>query len=125
MDAMSVVGGGLISSFVLPIVAEEDPSRAIMPSCPSYGWASGVNTLTGRPNGKPLVPVDPSCHSKQHSGCAKGIESHGPYRGGSGFNAINGNAALGIFPSQIPLSIQGKPTGLNYSNVSTQYIQRH
>jgi hypothetical protein len=118
-------GGGLISSFVLPIVAEEDPSRAIMPSCPSYGWASGVNTLTGRPNGKPLVPVDPSCHSKQHSGCAKGIESHGPYRGGSGFSAINGNAALGIFPSQIPLSIQGKPTGLNYSNVSTQYIQRH
>jgi hypothetical protein len=33
--------------FVMTVVAEEDQSRAMMPSCPSVGWSSGVNRLTG------------------------------------------------------------------------------
>lgn len=50
-------GGGTYESFVAPIVASEDQSRPIWPSCPSKGWASGVNRLTGLPNGKPLKIV--------------------------------------------------------------------
>jgi beta-mannosidase len=37
-------------------VAEEDPSRPPWPSSPSFGWTSGVDRLTGLPNGQPLVP---------------------------------------------------------------------
>ena len=48
-------GGGLVTTFVLAIVAQEDASRAIWPSCPSDGWAGGVNTLFSTPNGKPLA----------------------------------------------------------------------
>ena len=35
-------------------VVEEDPSRPPWPSCPSHGWASGVDALWGLPNGSPL-----------------------------------------------------------------------
>ena len=47
-------GGGTYESFVSPTIAAEDPSRAIWPSCPSLGWATGVHTLTGLPTGGPL-----------------------------------------------------------------------
>lgn len=38
--------------------AQEDVSRVLWPSSPSIGWASGVDRLTGLPNGSPagLVP---------------------------------------------------------------------
>ncbi len=48
-------GMGTYESFVTPLVAAEDPSRVVWPSCPSYGWSSGVDTLTGLPNGQPLA----------------------------------------------------------------------
>jgi hypothetical protein len=48
-------GGGTWGSFVSPTMADEDPSRPIWPACPSSGWKSGVDRLTGLPNGKPLV----------------------------------------------------------------------
>jgi hypothetical protein len=44
----------IFDSFVLRVVAEEDASRALWPTSPSAGWASGVNALTGLPNGRPL-----------------------------------------------------------------------
>ena len=47
-------GGGTYESFVAPTIAGEDPSRVIWPSCPSLGWATGVHTATGLPNGGPL-----------------------------------------------------------------------
>lgn len=46
-----MIAGG---SFVSPTMADEDPSRPIWPACPSTGWKSGVDQLTGLPNGKPL-----------------------------------------------------------------------
>ena len=50
-------GGGNYASFVMTIIAQEDPSRPIWPSCPSNGWISGVDRLTSLPNGVlPLVP---------------------------------------------------------------------
>lgn len=62
------------------ILATEDPSRVIWPSCPSYGWKTGVNRLTGMPNGNPLTPAP-----------ANNIEVHGPYQHGSGWPAVNGD----------------------------------
>jgi hypothetical protein len=52
---MQCGGGGLYASFVNTVMAEEDPSRPQWPSNPSEGWVSGVDRLTGLPNGKPLV----------------------------------------------------------------------
>ena len=45
---------GLYVSSVMTTVAQEDTSRPIWPGCPSDGWASGVNRLSGLPNGKKL-----------------------------------------------------------------------
>ena len=36
-------------------LVEVDASRPVWPSCPSSGWSSGVNRLTGLPNGQPLI----------------------------------------------------------------------
>jgi beta-mannosidase len=46
---------GIYATFVMTVVAEEDQSRAIWPSCPALGWTGGVDRLTSIPNGKPLV----------------------------------------------------------------------
>ena len=45
----------IYATFVMTAVAEEDQTRALWPSCPALGWASGVNHLTSLPNGAPLV----------------------------------------------------------------------
>jgi hypothetical protein len=62
---------GVYASFVMTVVAQEDASRPIWPSCPARGWASGVEKLTSLPvPGATLVP-----HLlKEHV-----IETHGPY----------------------------------------------
>lgn len=39
----------------MALVAKEDASRPIWPGCPSKGWKTGVNRLTGLPNGRPLA----------------------------------------------------------------------
>lgn len=44
-------------TFVATVMSQEDPSRPIWPSCPSQGWSTGVHTLTGLPNGNPLIPI--------------------------------------------------------------------
>ncbi len=45
---------GIYATFVMAIVASEDQSRTIWPSCPANGWTAGVNRLTAQPNGSPL-----------------------------------------------------------------------
>ena len=56
LDACNECGGGsLWGSFVSPTMADEEPSRPLWPACPSSGWKSGVDRLSGLPNGKPLV----------------------------------------------------------------------
>lgn len=42
-------------SFVVPTIADEEPSRPLWPACPSTGFAGGVDRLTGLANGRPLV----------------------------------------------------------------------
>ena len=52
-----------------------DTSRPVWPSCPSYGWTSGVDRLWGLPNGKPLIvaaaPADRPAYPFP-------MEAHGP-----------------------------------------------
>lgn len=50
-------GGGIWDRFVSTIIAQEDTSRPVWPANPSPGWATGVDMLTGFPNGRPLHMV--------------------------------------------------------------------
>lgn len=59
---------GIYAWFVLTVVAEEDASRAIWPSCPAAGWLTGVDRLTSRPNGNALT----TCKEGRSN-----IETHG------------------------------------------------
>ena len=70
---------GIYASFVMSVVAEEDASHAIWPSCPARGWEGGVEKLTARPIAgarspgslpKPLVP---------HSLKERTLETHGKH----------------------------------------------
>ena len=42
---------GIYATFVMRVVAEEDQSRVVWPSCPAPGWTAGVDRLYGMPNG--------------------------------------------------------------------------
>ena len=59
----------IYATFVMTIVAQEDKSRVVWPSCPASGWTGGVNRLTSIPNGKPLTT--PTVGPK--------FETHGEY----------------------------------------------
>ena len=95
------------ASFVMTIVAEEDRSRAVWPSCPALGWRTGVRMLDSLPNGRPLTtpPRGPT------------IETHGPYQHGSGFPAANGNPTLRLFEPLVPIAVASRPTGPALPNV--------
>ena len=102
---------GIYASFVMTVVAEEDASRAIWPSCPARGWASGVEKLTARPvPGAQLVP---------HTLKERTLETHGPYQHGNGFPATNGgNDMKGQeCRSRIPIQISQSETGLSQPNI--------
>jgi beta-mannosidase len=103
---------GIYASFVLTTVVSEDMSRVVWPSCPAYGWSSGVNRLDSLPNGRPLVPKDP------RTGTVATIETHGPYQHGAGFPAVNGQESMDLFPSNLPIPfVITNKTGLTFANV--------
>lgn len=97
----------IYATFVMTVVAEEDASRAVWPSCPAIGWSTGVHKLTGMPNGNALTTPDDGRH----------FDTHGPYKGGSGFPAVNGNPQLNLFSANIPLNITAGDTGLSFQSV--------
>jgi hypothetical protein len=97
----------IYATFVMTVVAEEDSSRAVWPSCPAIGWSTGVHKLTGMPNGNALTTPDDGRH----------FDTHGPYRGGSGFPAVNGNPKLAFFDANIPLTVTQVDTGLSFESV--------
>ena len=67
------------ATFVMTVVAQEDTSRAVWPSCPANGWRGGVEMLTSRPiPGKALITPDPQTQVPRK------IEVHGPYVHGGG-----------------------------------------
>ena len=102
---------GIYATFVMTVVAEEDQSRAVWPSCPALGWTTGVYKLTSLPNGNALTTPD--------SGNA--IETHGPYQHGAGFVAANGAASLQLFDKNLPIYQPGageqQPTGPGHPSV--------
>ena len=53
-DVIAGTPDDIFRSFVMTVVAQEDRTRAIWPSCPALGWTGGVDKLTAIPNGKPL-----------------------------------------------------------------------
>ncbi len=86
---------GIYATFVMTVVAQEDMSRPIWPSCPSHGWKSGAWRLSSLPSGQPLVPVVPNNVT---------IEIHGPYLNRRGFPAVNGHGMVNItFDPLIPV----------------------
>ena len=104
---------GIYATFVMTVVAEEDASRAVWPSCPALGWTSGVRMLDATPNGNalttPYVPFGP------YKG--RSIETHGPYMHGSGFPAVNGANREQLFTPNIPILVSQDPTGIALPNV--------
>jgi beta-mannosidase len=108
-------GTGIYATFVMTVVAQEDASRSIWPSCPALGWTGGVDKLTSRPTGTPLTTP-------------KGgflLETHGPYQHGTGFPAVNGaskfqpvsdhmNAGM---PITMPSGKSGTTVGLGKANI--------
>jgi hypothetical protein len=101
---------GIYATFVMTIVAEEDQSRAVWPSCPALGWTTGVHKLTALPNGNALTTPDNGTE----------IETHGPYQHGAGFVAANGAASLQLFNTNLPLDISQldmHPKGPAHPNV--------
>ena len=68
----------IYATLVMQTAAEEDPTRPLWPSCPSWtGWKTGVSRVSGKPNGGPLTT-----YSQQESKLFHRIEVHGPYRHG-------------------------------------------
>ena len=98
----------IYATFVMTMVAEEDASRAVWPSCPAKGWATGVHQLDSRPNGRPL--------STPPKGGPE-LETHGPYQHGNGFPSVNGATKLELFDPQLPIAVETGPTGAALPNV--------
>ena len=99
------------ATFVMTVVASEDNSRAVWPSCPAVGWATGVNMIDATPSGRgPLTTL---------SGTRQIIETHGPYLHGSGFSSVNGDTELILITlsSLMPLLLSPAKTGIQYSNI--------
>ena len=102
---------GVYASFVMTVVAEEDTSHAIWPSCPARGWSAGVEKLTARPvAGAELVP---------HQFKERVLETHGPYQHGNGFPATNGGDTIKgqECRSRIPIQITQSDTGMTQPNI--------
>lgn len=123
----------IYATFVMRVVADEDPTRVVWPSCPADGWKSGVHRLTSTPNGNPLSTPDTSakrCTTVPGREC---IEIHRPkWQGsGDGFATVNSVGSLapstgpkvgphiyrGLFPSAIPHNFSRAMTGPQYHNM--------
>lgn len=123
----------IYATFVLTVIASEDMSRIVWPSCPADGWTTGVHKLTSLPNGRPLTTPDTTtdrCTTVKGRTC---IEIHRPKWKGTGnaFATVNSVGSLtpstgppigphlygGLFPSEIPLNLTQTTTGPQYRNM--------
>ncbi|KAL3940829.1 MAG: hypothetical protein SGBAC_004699 [Bacillariaceae sp.] len=100
----------IYATFVMRVVAEEDGSRSIWPSCPSNGWESGVDKLTSRP-----IPYKNLVTPKT---APRRIEVHGPYIHGGGFPAVNGDDTGEPGKAKLPISIDPKPEEMGVAQPS-------
>ena len=78
---------GIYATFVMTVVAEEDKSRSIWPSCPALGWTKGVDMLTSRPlpntNTSEKTYAPQLLHPLNTPNKGPRIETHGPYQHGT------------------------------------------
>ena len=125
-------GLGVYTDFVITTVADEDHTRPVRSSCPWVGYETGVDALTGFPNGQPLTPrpkaedLDRSVDSDvTRSGSTEmaevaveveaspfpgGSDIHGPYQHGGIFPARNGGGKL--FAPPVVVDVQPRfPVG--------------
>ena len=111
-ECFPLQGGGIVPQLLI-LVSGEDYSRPIWPACPAQGFTSGVNRLTGLPNGQPLA-----MYSDNQWGP---MDTHGPYQHGDGFPAVNGdNHNLNLFdPMTPPHFNRSLPIGLQYNHTFT------
>ena len=103
----------MYTDFVMTTVASEDNSRVIRSSSPFGLYSSGVNTLTGLPNGQKLVDI-PLNAEKATGGSPwpAAAEQHGPYQHGGIFPAINaGGSMIANPPVVIRAANSGGPGG--------------
>ena len=107
------LGGGIVPELIT-LVAETDNSRPVWPACPAEGWASGVNRLTGLPNGQPFVKYDIPLPWGP-------MDTHGPYQHGDGFPAVNGDPySLNLFDPMTPSHFDpSAPIGMQYNHTFT------
>jgi hypothetical protein len=70
----------LFINFAMEVVAAEDKTTPIWPSCPAPGWKTGVNRLTGFASGQPLAIGGAT------------LDLHGPYIKGctTAFDPVDG-----------------------------------
>ena len=94
----------VMNGFVMATVASEDDSRAIRSASPFNGYCTGVDRLTGFPNGGKLTsnywpdckaPITPAVpvvlpHVPPPPPTPPLVEYHGPYAGGGGWGMVNG-----------------------------------
>ena len=114
---------GIYASFVMTVVAEEDSSRALWPSCPARGWAAGVDKLTSRPvcSGE-AGTVGRCAQLVPHPLSARVLEQHGPYQHGDGMPAVD-NRWPGNYTSPqecasaLPIAIEQAPTNRSLPNI--------
>ena len=99
-------GAGAYTDFVMTTVASEDNSRVIRSSSPFGLYSSGVNTITGLPNGQKLVDIKLVPEASHGSPWPAGAEQHGPYQHGGIFPAINSGGSMITSP---PLVVGVQP----------------
>ncbi|CAE7551663.1 MANBA [Symbiodinium sp. CCMP2592] len=97
----------IYATFVMSVVAEEDSSRSIWPSCPAFGWSTGVHKLDSAPNGNPLTTPRKS----------ETIEVHGYYQHGNGFPTMNGEIKMHPFKANLPIKVSTASTGLDHRSI--------
>ena len=69
----------IYATFVMTVVAQEDASRAVWPSCPALGWTGGVHMLDSTPTGAPLTtPYQPFGPPKTRVMCERDSGSNHP-----------------------------------------------
>jgi len=88
----------IYADFVLKIVVEEDPTRIVWPTSPSFGWLRGVNRLTSIPVSRDAMLIPRILAWRQ-------FDSHGPYQHGTGFPSINGISKEITFQPELPMEL--------------------
>ena len=117
---------GIYASFVMTVIAQEDKSRSIWPSCPALGWTKGVDRLTSRPLPNTPETANTTSPVLQHAldtpKTGPRIETHGPYQHGTGFSSNNDQyGKVQVFGANIPVEVPAASdtpvVGVGHANV--------